>query len=57
MMQSFRVEYTVWVDVEETNLQEALTLANDRLSVGKYTEASLNMIFDHDGNEIFNGDN
>jgi len=55
-MQSFKIEYTVWVDVEEANLQEALTLANDRLSVGKYTEASLNMIFDHDGNEIFNGD-
>ena len=51
-MEHYRVEYTVWVDVEETDPQEALTLANDRLSVGEYTDASLNMIFDHDGNEV-----
>lgn len=51
-MNEYRVEYTVWVYVKAEDTHEALVKANDRLRIGDYDDASLNLMFDADGEEI-----
>ena len=53
-MSEYRVEYTVWVYVKAEDTHEALVKANDRLQVGDYDDASLNLMFDAEGQEIAN---
>lgn len=51
-MSEHRVEYTVWVYVDADNPHDALAKANERLGVGDYDDASMNLMFDADGEEI-----
>ena len=56
-MDSYTVEYTVWIDVQATSRYHAIGQANDLLNTGDYSNASVNLVTNGDGHEVDHNEN